>query len=80
VLAAMRDLGVGLVPYSPLGRGFLTATIDVNALGDRDFRGHNPRFTGEAGAANQVIADTVSSVAPLAEDTILYLARRTNDS
>ena len=63
VAGAMRDLGVGLVPYSPLGRGFLTATLDVTALGERDFRSHNPRFAGEAGAANQAIADAVRSVA-----------------
>jgi aryl-alcohol dehydrogenase-like predicted oxidoreductase len=63
VVATMRDLGVGLVPYSPLGRGFLTATIDVAALDEKDFRGHNPRFAGEAGRANQAIADAVRSVA-----------------
>jgi aryl-alcohol dehydrogenase-like predicted oxidoreductase len=63
VVGAMRDLGVGLVPYSPLGRGFLTATLDVTTLGERDFRSHNPRFAGEAGAANQAIADAVRSVA-----------------
>ena len=63
VVDAMRDLGVGLVPYSPLGRGFLTATLDVTALGEKDFRAHNPRFAGDAGAANQAIADAVRSVA-----------------
>jgi aryl-alcohol dehydrogenase-like predicted oxidoreductase len=63
VLDAMRELGVGLVPYSPLGRGFLTATLDLTALGDKDFRRRNPRFAGEAGAANQAIADAVRSVA-----------------
>jgi aryl-alcohol dehydrogenase-like predicted oxidoreductase len=54
---------VGLVSYSPLGRGFLTGTVDVSALDEKDFRGHNPRFTGTAGAANQAIADAVRSVA-----------------
>jgi aryl-alcohol dehydrogenase-like predicted oxidoreductase len=63
VLGAMRDLGVGFVPYSPLGRGFLTATVDVAGLGENDFRRHNPRFAGAAGAANQAIADAVRSVA-----------------
>jgi aryl-alcohol dehydrogenase-like predicted oxidoreductase len=63
VLGAMRDLGVGLVPYSPLGRGFLTATLDISGLDDKDFRSRNPRFAGEAGAANQAIADAVRSVA-----------------
>ena len=63
VLGAMRDLGVGLVPYSPLGRGFLTGTVAVADLGDRDFRRRNPRFTGEAVDANQAIAAAVRSVA-----------------
>jgi len=63
VLDAMRELGVGLVPYSPLGRGFLTGTVDVKALDAKDFRGNNPRFAGAAGAANQAIADAVRGVA-----------------
>ncbi|HYB46201.1 MAG TPA: aldo/keto reductase [Streptosporangiaceae bacterium] len=63
VIGAMRELGVGLVPYSPLGRGFLTGTVDVGALGARDFRRRNPRFAGQAGQANQAIADAVRSVA-----------------
>jgi aryl-alcohol dehydrogenase-like predicted oxidoreductase len=63
VLGAMRELGVGLVPYSPLGRGFLTGTVDMAALDPDDFRRRNPRFTGQAGAANQAIADAVRSVA-----------------
>jgi aryl-alcohol dehydrogenase-like predicted oxidoreductase len=63
VIGAMRELGVGLVPYSPLGRGFLTGTVDMATLDPDDFRRRNPRFTGEAGAANQAIADAVRSVA-----------------
>ena len=63
VLDALRDLGVSLVSYSPLGRGFLTGTVDVAALDDKDFRSRNPRFTGAAGAANQAIADAVREVA-----------------
>jgi aryl-alcohol dehydrogenase-like predicted oxidoreductase len=63
VLDALRDLGVGLVPYSPLGRGFLTGTVDVAALDAKDFRSRNPRFTGSALEANQAIADAVRSVA-----------------
>ena len=43
---AMRELGVGFVPYSPLGRGFLTATVELGTLGDKDFRRRNPRFAG----------------------------------
>jgi aryl-alcohol dehydrogenase-like predicted oxidoreductase len=63
VLDALRELNVGLVPYSPLGRGFLTGTVDVSALGTKDFRANNPRFTGAAAATNQAIADTVREVA-----------------
>jgi aryl-alcohol dehydrogenase-like predicted oxidoreductase len=63
VLDALRELNVGLVPYSPLGRGFLTGTVDVGALGANDFRANNPRFTGDAATTNQAIADTVREVA-----------------
>jgi aryl-alcohol dehydrogenase-like predicted oxidoreductase len=63
VLDALRELGVGLVPYSPLGRGFLTGTVDVAALDAGDFRSRNPRFTGSALEANQAIADAVRKVA-----------------
>jgi aryl-alcohol dehydrogenase-like predicted oxidoreductase len=51
------------VPYSPLGRGFLTATVDLTTLDAKDFRTRNPRFTGDAAAANQAIVDAVRSVA-----------------
>jgi aryl-alcohol dehydrogenase-like predicted oxidoreductase len=63
VLDAMRELGVGLVPYSPLGRGFLTGTIDVASLDAKDFRSHLPRFTESAIEANQAITDAVRRVA-----------------
>jgi aryl-alcohol dehydrogenase-like predicted oxidoreductase len=59
----MRELGVGLVPYSPLGRGFLTGTVDMAALDAGDFRSRNPRFADGAAAANQDIADAVRAVA-----------------
>src|ERR1700728_3713553 len=45
VLPALRELGVGLVPYSPLGRGFLTGTVDMPTLDAKDFRTRSPRFT-----------------------------------
>ena len=57
---AMRELGVGFVPYSPLGRGFLTATVDLSTLDDRDFRRRNPRFAGEAGQKNLAIVEAVA--------------------
>ncbi|MCW2647490.1 MAG: hypothetical protein QOG22_991 [Pseudonocardiales bacterium] len=63
VVDALRELGGGLVAYSPLGRGFLTGTVDRTALGGKDFRGRNPRFAGEAGESNQAIADAVADVA-----------------
>jgi aryl-alcohol dehydrogenase-like predicted oxidoreductase len=62
-LAAMRELGVALVPYSPLGRGFLTGTVDTSSFGEKDFRSRNPRFAGDAGRANQAIGDAVRRVA-----------------
>jgi aryl-alcohol dehydrogenase-like predicted oxidoreductase len=63
VVPAMRELGVGFVPYSPLGRGFLTGTVDVSTLGAADFRSRNPRFANGAAAANATIADEVRAVA-----------------
>jgi aryl-alcohol dehydrogenase-like predicted oxidoreductase len=63
VLDALRELNVGLVAYSPLGRGFLTSTVNLDTLDEKDFRGRNPRFTGAAREANQAIADAVRAVA-----------------
>ncbi|MCV7032295.1 aldo/keto reductase [Mycobacterium sherrisii] len=63
VTPVMAELGVGLVPYSPLGRGFLTGAVQATALDPTDFRARNPRFTGDAAKQNQVIADTVRHVA-----------------
>src|SRR5579862_8416476 len=63
VTDAMRELGVGFVPYSPLGRGFLTATVDVASLDDTDFRRRNPRFRGQASEQNQAIVKAVREVA-----------------
>ena len=59
----LAELGIGLVPYSPLGRGFLTGTVDAAQLTAGDFRTANPRFAGEAARANQAIADAVRAVA-----------------
>ena len=60
---AMVELGIGLVPYSPLGRGFLTGTLDLTQLDGKDFRAANPRFSGEAGEANLAIVRAVQRVA-----------------
>jgi aryl-alcohol dehydrogenase-like predicted oxidoreductase len=62
-LDALRELGVGLVSYSPLGRGFLTGTVNPAELANEDYRKRNPRFAGEAGQANLVIADAVRGIA-----------------
>ena len=59
----MAELGVGLVPYAPLGRGFLTGAVQTETLDANDFRARNPRFIGEAGERNQAIAATVRAVA-----------------
>ncbi|QVI25839.1 aldo/keto reductase [Mycolicibacterium neoaurum] len=63
VTPTMAELGVGLVPYAPLGRGFLTGSVRREALDPNDFRARNPRFNGAAGRQNQAIADTVGAVA-----------------
>ena len=64
VLPTLRELGIALVPYSPLGRGFLTGRIrDVGSLDRTDFRRSNPRFTGEALEANLRIVDRVEEIA-----------------
>ena len=61
VLDAMRELGVGLVPYSPLGRGFLTGAVDVAAFGAKDFRAPQPAVRrARRREANQAIADAVA--------------------
>ncbi|MGN6606986.1 MAG: aldo/keto reductase [Jatrophihabitans sp.] len=62
-LPVMRELGIGLVPYSPLGRGFLTGTVDLASFDDKDFRSRNPRFAGEAGQQNLRIVEAVRAVA-----------------
>jgi aryl-alcohol dehydrogenase-like predicted oxidoreductase len=64
ILPLLRELGIGLVPYSPLGRGFLTGQIrSVEDFADDDFRKGNPRFVGEAFRRNLALADEVGAVA-----------------
>jgi aryl-alcohol dehydrogenase-like predicted oxidoreductase len=55
--------GAGFLPFSPLGRGFLTGTVTASTIGGQDFRAHNPRFTPEAMDANTAIVTSVASVA-----------------
>jgi aryl-alcohol dehydrogenase-like predicted oxidoreductase len=63
VVPAAVELGVGFVPYSPLGRGFLTGTVDATKLGSNDFRRNIPRFAEAAADANQGVVAAVQSVA-----------------
>jgi aryl-alcohol dehydrogenase-like predicted oxidoreductase len=64
LLPALQELGVGFVPFSPLGAGFLTGQIDEHTKFDpTDFRNHVPRFSPEARKANMVLVDLVKSVA-----------------
>jgi aryl-alcohol dehydrogenase-like predicted oxidoreductase len=64
VLPALEELGIGLVPYSPLGKGFLTGKIDENAkFGSTDFRSKLPRFTPEALKTNQAVVDLLGKIA-----------------
>jgi len=63
VLPAVRELGIGFVPYSPLGRGFLTGALDVRGLTENDFRRSNPRFSHENARANERIVEIVREVA-----------------
>lgn len=55
--------GVGFLPFSPLGRGFLTGTLAPGSFDDSDFRARNPRFAPEAMAANAALVDAVRAVA-----------------
>lgn len=63
VADAARELGVGLVAYSPLGRGFLTGTVDASSLAANDGRRRLARFTEEAATANQAVAEAVRKIA-----------------
>jgi len=62
-LAALEELGIGFVPFSPLGRGFLTGKIDEHTTFDSsDFRNLVPRFTAEARKANQTVVDLLRRI------------------
>lgn len=64
ILPMLEELGIGFVPYSPLGRGFLTGKIDSNTtFGSTDFRSTLPRFTPEALKANQAVVDLLAEIA-----------------
>jgi len=75
LLPALEELGIGFVPFSPLGKGFLTGKIDENTKFDStDFRNIVPRFTQEARKANQAMVDLLSKVAERKKATPAQLA------
>jgi aryl-alcohol dehydrogenase-like predicted oxidoreductase len=64
IISTLEELGIGFVPFSPLGRGFLTGKIDENtAFDSTDFRNTVPRFTPEARSANRALIDLLGSIA-----------------
>jgi len=75
VLPTLEELGIGLVPYSPLGKGFLTGKIDDRATFDSsDFRSTLPRFTPEALKANRALVDLLGTIAERKEATPAQIA------
>jgi aryl-alcohol dehydrogenase-like predicted oxidoreductase len=75
VLPACEELGIGFVPFSPLGAGFLTGKIDTNTTFDSsDFRNISPRFTPEARKANQALVDLLGKVAAQKQATPAQIA------
>jgi aryl-alcohol dehydrogenase-like predicted oxidoreductase len=64
ILPTLEELGIGLVPFSPLGKGFLTGTIDATThFGRNDFRSHIPRFAPQARESNQSLIELLRTVA-----------------
>jgi aryl-alcohol dehydrogenase-like predicted oxidoreductase len=75
VIPALEELGIGLVPYSPLGKGFLTGKIGENAKFDSsDFRSSLPRFTPEALKANQTLIHLLASIGERKKTTPAQIA------
>src|SRR5881397_1838485 len=75
VLPALEELGIGFVPFSPLGRGFLTGKISENTTFDSsDFRNRLPRFTPEARKANQGLVDLLGDIAKRKKATPAQIA------
>jgi aryl-alcohol dehydrogenase-like predicted oxidoreductase len=75
VLPTLEELGIGFVPYSPLGKGFLTGKVDENTKFDSsDFRNTLPRFTPEARKANQALVDLLGQIAESKKATPAQIA------
>lgn len=75
VLPTLEELGIGFVPYSPLGKGFLTGKIDENTtFSDSDIRNRIPRFTPEARKANQALVELLGKIAAQKQATPAQIA------
>jgi aryl-alcohol dehydrogenase-like predicted oxidoreductase len=75
VIPTLEELGIGFVPFSPLGKGFLTGKIDENTtFGPSDFRNAVPRFSAEARKANQALVDLLREIAARKKTTPAQLA------
>ncbi|THH40407.1 aldo/keto reductase [Neolewinella litorea] len=75
VIPTLEELGIGLVPYSPLGRGFLTGKIDDSTtFAENDFRNVLPRFTPEARRSNRVLVDLLARIAESKDATPAQIA------
>lgn len=75
ILPVLNELGIGFVPFSPLGKGFLTGTIDLNMLfPENDFRSTIPRFQQDALKANQALVDLLRSIAEKKQATPAQVA------
>jgi aryl-alcohol dehydrogenase-like predicted oxidoreductase len=75
VLPALEELGIGFVPYSPLGKGFLTGKIDENTtFSDSDIRNRIPRFSQEARQANQALVNLLGKIAEQKKATPAQIA------
>ena len=81
ILPLLRELGIGFVPYSPLGHGLLTGQIrSVDDFTDDDWRKTNPRFTGDNFRRNLAIVDTVREIgATPAQTALAWLLTRGDD-
>jgi len=75
IIPTLEELGIGLVPFSPLGKGYLTGSLNAqSSFGKGDFRNVLPRFTPEALAANQAIVDLVKQIADEKDATPAQIA------
>lgn len=75
VIPLLEELGIGLVPYSPLGRGFLTGALTADTkFATSDFRSHLPRYAPDALEANQVVVELLGKVAARKQATVAQIA------